>query len=230
MVVLSLSLSLRYCPTCKTDRSEVIGAGEKMRLTKKKANMMSKKQNCNRDWGKVGQGRYKLSFPFLTSLSPQNILYPLLLPLLLPSQGMACVGRTKMCTIVPSNHFGPIPGVSVGSLWKFRVQVSESGVHRPHVAGIHGRESEGAYSIVLSGGYDDDVDNGEEFTYSGSGGRDLSGNKRTAKQSMDQKLTAMNRALARNCDAPIDDKKGATGKSWKSGKPVRVVSLYGREG
>ena len=35
-------------------------------------------------------------------------------------------------------------------------QVSEAGVHRPHVAGIHGRENEGAYSIVLSGGYDDD--------------------------------------------------------------------------
>ncbi len=46
---------------------------------------------------------------------------------------------------------------------------------------------------MLSGGYDDDQDNGEEFTYSGSGGRDLSGNKRTAKQSMNQKLTAMNR-------------------------------------
>ncbi len=71
--------------------------------------------------------------------------------------------------------------------------MSESGVHRPHVAGIHGREDDGAYSIVLSGGYNDDQDNGEEFTYSGSGGCDLSGNKRTAKQSMDQKLTAMNR-------------------------------------
>ena len=35
-------------------------------------------------------------------------------------------------------------------------QVSEAGVHRPHVAGIHGRENEGAYSIVLSGGYEDD--------------------------------------------------------------------------
>lgn len=44
---------IRYCPSCKTDRSEVIGAGEKMRLTKKKANMISNKQNCNRDWGKV---------------------------------------------------------------------------------------------------------------------------------------------------------------------------------
>ena len=42
-----------------------------------------------------------------------------------PVQGMACVGRTKQCTIVPSNHFGPIPGVPVGSMWKFRVQVRE---------------------------------------------------------------------------------------------------------
>ena len=61
------------------------------------------------------------------------------------------------------------------------------------MAGIHGRENEGSYSIVLSGGYEDDEDEGEEFTYSGSGGRDLSGNKRTAKQSYDQKLTHMNR-------------------------------------
>jgi SAD/SRA domain len=34
--------------------------------------------------------------------------------------------------------------------------VSEAGVHRPHVAGIHGRDSDGAYSLVLSGGYEDD--------------------------------------------------------------------------
>jgi len=37
------------------------------------------------------------------------------------------------------------------------LQVSEAGVHRPHVAGIAGRENEGAYSIVLSGGYEDDT-------------------------------------------------------------------------
>lgn len=36
-------------------------------------------------------------------------------------------------------------------------QVSEAGIHRPHVAGIHGREDVGAFSIVLSGGYEDDV-------------------------------------------------------------------------
>uniref|UniRef100_A0A8C5DBE0 E3 ubiquitin-protein ligase UHRF n=1 Tax=Gouania willdenowi TaxID=441366 RepID=A0A8C5DBE0_GOUWI len=138
-------------------------------------------------------------------------------------KGMACVGRTKQCTIVPSNHYGPIPGIPVGSLWKFRVQVSESGVHRPHVAGIHGRSNDGAYSLVLAGGYEDDVDDGNEFTYTGSGGRDLSGNKRTAEQSCDQTLTHMNRALALNCNVPVNDKNGAESKNWKEGKPVRVV-------
>jgi len=48
-------------------------------------------------------------------------------------------------------------------------------VHRPPVGGIHGRENDCAYSIVLSGGYAEDYDNGDEFLYSGSGGRDLSG-------------------------------------------------------
>ncbi|CAG00621.1 unnamed protein product [Tetraodon nigroviridis] len=145
-------------------------------------------------------------------------------------KGMACVGRTKECTIVPSNHYGPIPGVPVGSQWKFRVQVSESGVHRPHVAGIHGRSNDGSYSLVLAGGYEDDVDDGNEFTYTGSGGRDLSGNKRTAEQSCDQTLTHMNRALALNCNVPVNDKVGAEAKNWKDGKPVRVVrSCKGRK-
>jgi E3 ubiquitin-protein ligase UHRF1 len=35
--------------------------------------------------------------------------------------------------------------------------------------------------VVLSGGYEDDHDEGEWFLYTGSGGRDLSGNKRTNK-------------------------------------------------
>ena len=138
-------------------------------------------------------------------------------------KGMACQGRTKICTIVPQDHVGPVPGILVGSMWKYRLQVSEVGIHRPHVAGIHGRENDGAYSIVLSGGYEDDKDYGEEFKYTGSGGRDLSGNKRTAEQSCDQKLTKMNLALARCCAAPLDVKKGAEATEWKKGRQIRVV-------
>lgn len=38
-------------------------------------------------------------------------------------KGMACVGRTKECTIVPKDHYGQVPGVEVGTCWKFRLQV-----------------------------------------------------------------------------------------------------------
>ncbi|XP_030598181.1 E3 ubiquitin-protein ligase UHRF2 isoform X1 [Archocentrus centrarchus] len=212
-----------YCPTCKNDTSEVVKAGEKLKASKKKAKMPSATTESQRDWGK----------------------------------GMACVGRTKECTIVPSNHYGPIPGIPVGTTWKFRVQVSwgyflqcimikenhavlililrfcfflrlslevsEAGVHRPHVGGIHGRSNDGSYSLVLAGGFEDEVDRGDEFTYTGSGGRDLSGNKRIGEHSFDQTLTHMNRALALNCDAPLNDKDGAESRNWRAGKPVRVV-------
>ncbi|KAJ8686457.1 hypothetical protein QAD02_022251 [Eretmocerus hayati] len=141
-------------------------------------------------------------------------------------KGMACVGRTKICTLVPIFHVGPIPGIEVGMMWKFRFQVSEAGVHRPHVAGIHGRADQGAYSIALSGGYEDDLDNGDEFYYTGSGGRDLSGNKRTAKQSSDQQLTLMNKALALSCEAPLDEKNGGEAVNWKKGRPIRVLRNF----
>ena len=39
---------------------------------------------------------------------------------------------------------------------------------RPTVAGIHGGE-EGCYSLALSGGYEDDLDYGVCFTYTGEG-------------------------------------------------------------
>lgn len=39
------------------------------------------------------------------------------------TRGMACAGRNSICTIVPLNHYGPIPGVEVGMTWKFRMQV-----------------------------------------------------------------------------------------------------------
>ncbi|XP_044755142.1 E3 ubiquitin-protein ligase UHRF1-like isoform X2 [Coccinella septempunctata] len=142
--------------------------------------------------------------------------------------GMACAGRTKECTIVPKNHFGPIPGVDVGTIWKYRSQVSEAGIHRPLVAGIHGKSSEGAYSIVVSGGYEDDDDNGDEFEYTGAGGRDLTGNKRVNGQTCDQKLTLSNKALALCCNAKFNEDSGAEASDWRAGKPVRVVRKHGK--
>jgi len=128
---------------------------------------------------------------------------------------------------VDKDHLGQIPGVEVGMSWLFRIQVSEEGIHRPPVGGIAGTAKFGCQSLVLAGGYEDDVDDGEYFTYTGSGGRDLSGNKRTAEQSSDQKLEKSNAAIARNCKARFNPVDGAdAGDDWKEGKPIRVIRNY----
>ena len=100
--------------------------------------------------------------------------------------------------------FGHIPGYPEGSRFRSRAELSGAGVHRPTMAGIAGSESEGADSIVLSGGYEDDEDLGEEIVYTGHGGRDWGSGRQVAHQ----QLTKGNLALARSS---ID------------GLPVRVI-------
>ncbi|RUS80453.1 hypothetical protein EGW08_011769 [Elysia chlorotica] len=125
----------------------------------------------------------------------------------------------KQITRTPTdrpNFYGPIPGVEVGTEWDTRIECSRDGVHRPTVAGIHGGQ-DGAFSIALSGGYEDDLDLGDCFTYTGEGGRDLKGTKakpknlRTAPQSKDQTLTRGNLALSRSVETK---------------NPVRVIRGY----
>ncbi|XP_066304798.1 uncharacterized protein [Branchiostoma lanceolatum] len=115
------------------------------------------------------------------------------------------------------NVFGEIPGFPVGTWFETRMEACRAEVHRPPVAGIHGNDYEGCYSLVLSGGYEDDLDYGECFTYTGEGGRDLKGTKanpknlRTAPQSKDQTLTRGNLALS---------------VSVETRRPVRVMRGY----
>ena len=90
--------------------------------------------------------------------------------------------------------FGHVPGYPEGSLFESRAELSESRVHLPLQAGIAGSQTEGAESIVLSGGYEDDVDDGDTIVYTGQGGRD----SRTGQQVHDQPFSRGNRALALN--------------------------------
>lgn len=100
--------------------------------------------------------------------------------------------------------FGHITGYPEGSIFENREELSESGVHVPQQAGISGSQTEGAESIVLSGGYEDDADYGDTIIYTGHGGRDAT----TGKQVHDQPFTHGNRALA---------------LSKLNGLPVRVI-------
>ncbi|KAK4413485.1 E3 ubiquitin-protein ligase ORTHRUS 2 [Sesamum alatum] len=131
----------------------------------------------------------------------------------------ACSG--KIFVTVPLDYFGPITaesdpqrnqGVLVGETWEDRMECRQWGAHFPHVAGICGQADHGAQSVALSGGYEDDEDHGDWFLYTGSGGRDLSGNKRTNKiQSFDQTFEKFNEALRVSC---------------RKGYPVRVVRSH----
>jgi putative restriction endonuclease len=90
--------------------------------------------------------------------------------------------------------FGHIPGTTVGQIYKDRAELAKAGIHKPGRAGISGGGKEGADSIVLSGGYEDDEDFGNEIIYTGAGGQD----EETKKQNADQALEFKNLALARS--------------------------------
>ncbi|ORZ37451.1 hypothetical protein BCR44DRAFT_1497926 [Catenaria anguillulae PL171] len=145
-------------------------------------------------------------------------------------RGLACAGHLPggLKDAVAEDHRGKIPGVLCGQMWENRRLCGTYAVHRPTVAGIHAgkKTGDGALSIVLAGGYEDDLDHGDDFFYTGSGGRDLKkegANLRTGPQTKDQELTAGNLALARTCHAKVDTIRGAEASDWTKSLPVRVV-------
>ena len=102
----------------------------------------------------------------------------------------------EVLEIATQRTFGSIPGVRVGDDFDNRKALSRSGIHRPLQAGISGSATDGADSIVVSGGYVDDQDFGDRIIYTGHGGNDPN----TRRQIGDQDLTRGNMALAISCD------------------------------
>eukprot|EP00026_Physarum_polycephalum_P014825 Phypoly_transcript_15384.p1 GENE.Phypoly_transcript_15384~~Phypoly_transcript_15384.p1 ORF type:complete len:285 (+),score=36.05 Phypoly_transcript_15384:34-888(+) len=110
----------------------------------------------------------------------------------------------------PKNHNkkagyrGDVPGCYIGQIWEKRQEMCECGMHGQSMAGIDGREDCGCYSIVLSAGYEDDVDNGDEIIYTGCGGQ----NPVTREQEKDQEFKGKNGSLV---------------VSYENKYPVRVI-------
>lgn len=99
---------------------------------------------------------------------------------------------------------GQVPGIDPSARFESRRHLLHAGVHRDLMKGIAGNQEDGAESILLNGGYEDDADIGDTVVYTGHGGRD----DKTGKQTSDQKLERGNLALAR---------------SFYGGRPIRVV-------
>jgi putative restriction endonuclease len=67
------------------------------------------------------------------------------------------------CVIVTERYFGEVGGAPQGTAWPNRDAVAHAGVHRPKQSGICGSGVDGAESIVVSGGYEDDEDYGDQI-------------------------------------------------------------------
>ena len=104
-----------------------------------------------------------------------------------------------LCRDLSKNHIGSVPGVKVGDVFQSRRLLSMIGLHTPLQGGIYYLKPEEtgymvplATSIVISGGYEDNIDNGDVVIYAGQGGKD---HRRSKKQVYDQQLTPGNVAL-----------------------------------
>ncbi|KIY52767.1 hypothetical protein FISHEDRAFT_5535, partial [Fistulina hepatica ATCC 64428] len=127
------------------------------------------------------------------------------------SENKGHLGREGGKRVKNFKVFGSIPGIEVGTWWETREGCSADAIHAPWVGGISGGP-DGAWSVALSGGYEDDVDLGYAFTYTGSGGRDLKGTKDKPKNL---------RTAPQSCNQTFDNHKSSETK-----KPVRVIRGY----
>ncbi|XP_035539901.1 histone-lysine N-methyltransferase, H3 lysine-9 specific SUVH4-like isoform X2 [Juglans regia] len=118
----------------------------------------------------------------------------------------------KSNKILYPKKIGHLPGINVGHQFFSRAEMVAVGLHGLWLSGIDyiGESCKIveyrnftlplAVSIVLSGQYEDDVDNSEEVVYTGQGGNDLLGNKRQIK---DQVMCRGNLALKNSMDQDV---------------------------
>lgn len=122
--------------------------------------------------------------------------------------------------------FGDIPGIREGHFFKGRREMMSSSFHREWGRGIDGNATEGTSAIVLSGGYEDDKDLGDEIIYTGAGGNDPA----TGKQIADQSWTERGNAgllLSMNKGLPVRVTRGYQHKSaFSSSKGYVYTGLY----
>lgn len=101
---------------------------------------------------------------------------------------------------------GPLPGVEIGDVFFYRMELCVVGLHGQPQAGIDyltaSQSSNGepiATSVIVSGGYEDDEDAGDVIIYSGHGGQD-----KLNRQCNHQKLEGGNLAMERSMHYGIE--------------------------
>ncbi|RHN52047.1 putative histone-lysine N-methyltransferase chromatin remodeling SET family [Medicago truncatula] len=137
--------------------------------------------------------------------------------------------------LYPGKRIGSIPGIEVGYQFYSRAEMVAVGFHSHWLNGIDfiGKSYSKMYklnlpvavAIVISGMYEDDLDNAEDVVYTGQGGHNLTGNKR---QIQDQKLERGNLALKNCCkqEVPVRVIRGHNSSSSYTRKVYTYDGLY----
>ncbi|KAK1386743.1 Histone-lysine N-methyltransferase, H3 lysine-9 specific SUVH1 [Heracleum sosnowskyi] len=117
-----------------------------------------------------------------------------------PDLKAATTLMTKGARTNSTKRVGTVPGVEVGDIFFFRMEMCMVGMHAPTMAGIDymtvklsADDEPVAVSVVSSGGYEDDGEDGDVLIYSGQGGV-----QRKDGQIFDQKLERGNLALEKS--------------------------------
>ncbi|XP_071698102.1 histone-lysine N-methyltransferase family member SUVH9-like [Rutidosis leptorrhynchoides] len=125
---------------------------------------------------------------------------------------------------------GAIPGVIVGDVFFYRLEICVVGMHGQVQAGIDylssSQSSNGepiATSVIVSGGYEDDEDAGDVIVYTGHGGQD-----KNSRQVAHQKLEGGNLAMERSMHYGIEVRviRGFRYENSPSGKVYVYDGLY----
>ncbi|KAI7730693.1 hypothetical protein M8C21_032302, partial [Ambrosia artemisiifolia] len=138
--------------------------------------------------------------------------------------------------LTPQTRIGSIPGVDVGHQFFSRCEMVTVGFHNHWLSGIDyiGESSHREYpnyklplavAIVMSGQYEDDLDNSEDVVYTGQGGNNLLGDKRQIK---DQVMSRGNLGL-KNCleqNVPVRVIRGHQSRTSYVGKVYTYDGLY----
>lgn len=107
--------------------------------------------------------------------------------------------------------FGEISGFQEGHWFSGRKEMMPSSFHRKWGSGIDGDKNLGAAAICLSGGYEDDLDEGDIIIYTGRGGQDSKTRRQVDNQSLD------------------DHDNRSIFISYTNGNPVRVIRGAGHK-
>ena len=117
----------------------------------------------------------------------------------------------------------PVP---VGAVFASRAEVKAAGLHKHLMGGIDYDKGSPAKAIVISGGYVDDVDEGERIIYTGQGGQSAPG---SGIQVKDQELIKGNKSLVESylTQSPVMLIRGSGGeKEFSPASGYRYDGIY----